>query len=78
MKTCGNKSELQNRLRTALLLKTKHGEDEESEKEEEETDDDDCDQNLHVHVSVTDRHEHLLTFRDVEESMSTFFLLVIK
>ncbi|CAD1470250.1 unnamed protein product, partial [Heterotrigona itama] len=29
---------------------------------------DDCDQNLHVCVSASNRHEHLLTFRDVEET----------
>ncbi|KAK9302451.1 hypothetical protein QLX08_005525 [Tetragonisca angustula] len=70
LKTYGNKSELQNRLR-AILLETEHGEDEKS-KEEEETNDDFCDQNLHVHVSAIDKHEHSLTFRDVEESMSIF------
>ncbi|CAD1470251.1 unnamed protein product, partial [Heterotrigona itama] len=72
LKTCGNKSELQNGLRVALLLETEHGEDEESEEEKEETDEDDCDQNLHVRVSASNRHEHLLTFRDVKESMSVF------
>ena len=71
LKTSGNKSELQNHLRATVLLEIEHREGEESE-EEGETDNDDCDKKFHVRMNAIDRHKHLLTFRDVEESMSIF------
>ena len=53
-----------------MFLETEHGED--GDKGEEEEIDDDRDENLHMRVSATDRRDHLLTFRDVEQPMSVF------
>lgn len=52
LKTSGNKSELQNRLRAVMFLEAEHREDKENKEE------------------MDIRCEHILTFRDTEESMS--------
>lgn len=72
VKTSGNKRDLRNRLRAAMFLKNERREDEYKEEEDEIEDDDDRDENLHMRVSATDRRDLLLTFRDVEESISVF------
>ena len=69
LKTSGNKSELQNRLRTAMFLETEHDKNGDKAEEEEIDDDDDRDENLHMRVSAIDRRDHLLTF---QKPMSVF------
>lgn len=66
-RTSGNKKELQDRLRAALILEVEHGADEdESEYDEDE------DEREPASVKECTRRMQVLTFRDVEESLDTF------
>lgn len=68
LKKIGKKKKLYDRRRVFIALEIQHGED---EKDEEEEDKEECDL-FETRVRVDSRSAHVLTFRDVEESMNTF------
>lgn len=69
LKTISKKKELQDCLRAFIALEIEHDEDEEDEEKDEEDKEHDV---FETRVRVDSRSAHDLTFRDVEESMSTY------
>ncbi|XP_076660236.1 uncharacterized protein LOC143363555 [Halictus rubicundus] len=67
LKMSGNKKELQDRLRAAVMFEIEHGVDEDDEDEEDESENEEDDV-----VQIRPRTTAVLTFKDVEESMNTF------
>lgn len=68
LKSSGNKAELQERLRAAITFEIQHGEDDAEEEEEES----EAESVVDARSGAGNNRTHLLTFRDVEEALSTF------
>ena len=69
LKTSGDKKVLQDRLRAILAVEIEHGEDGSESECDEDEDEDEHDQKDVERYSC---HMRILTFEDVEESLSTF------
>lgn len=72
LRTTGKKKKLQNRLRAFIALEIEHGEDEDEGEQEDEEDEKEEIDDFETRIIVDSSSAHLLKFRDMEQSKSTF------